>query len=270
MKKIIITALNQLNQSFYQIVASDFSQSRNYPWPGWQKLLPFLRQKKSLTVLDLGCGNGRFAQFLSREFQGKLDYLGIDSSHQLLEVAKESLKEKPGRFSWQITDLVKNHLEKNGTDWPKNKKFDLIVAFGLSHHLPSMDLRSKFLRNLKKLLKANGLLVISNWQFAEEKERFTKNILTAEKIKKNENLNIWQKFKLNYLLKNLEKNDYLLDWNMNPHGKTVFRYCHYLSEEEMQDLSTLASLKMRMQFFADGKSGRLNQYFVLTKENSQQ
>jgi 2-polyprenyl-3-methyl-5-hydroxy-6-metoxy-1,4-benzoquinol methylase len=65
MQEGIVTQLNQLNTHFYQIVASDFDESRQYFWSGWDSCLPELHKLVSetggkLQVLDLGCGNGRF------------------------------------------------------------------------------------------------------------------------------------------------------------------------------------------------------------------
>ena len=83
-----IKKLNQLNRDFYQQVAIDFDQTRQHLWPGWNKLISHLQQlqtkHKPLKVLDLGCGNGRFGQFLANSFPGiKINYLGVDNNPQL-------------------------------------------------------------------------------------------------------------------------------------------------------------------------------------------
>ena len=52
-----------LNNRFYKTVATDFSATRQMPWAGWDRLLPFL-PKEAIDILDLGCGNGRFLSFL--------------------------------------------------------------------------------------------------------------------------------------------------------------------------------------------------------------
>ena len=259
MKQKTIQQLNQLNRHFYQNIAADFAASRNYSWQGWEKLIKFLPQKK-LEVLDIACGNARWADFLS-EKEVTCAYLGLDNSAELLNFAKKDLK-------LINFDLIANYLENETINWPVKNKFDLVVAFGLSHHLPSQKLRQDFIRSLAALVKPDGLIVLSNWQFARE-ERFKKNILNIEKIKKNKKINIFQRFKLKKLLKNLEKDDYLLDWRRwqkNKARPAVYRYCHFLSEKEMKELIKNSSLKLLDSFFADGKSRSLNQYFLLKKK----
>ena len=57
-----INRLNAINHAFYATVADDFDQTRGTAWPGWKRLLPYLTTP--LSVLDVGCGNARFALFL--------------------------------------------------------------------------------------------------------------------------------------------------------------------------------------------------------------
>ena len=192
MNKKTIAQLNQLNRDFYHRIAADFSDSRNYSWQGWQKILPFLPKKK-IKVLDIACGNARLADFLS-EKKVDFEYLGLDNSAALLNLARKDLK-------LINFDLVANYLENGTISWPVKSKFDLVVAFGLSHHLASEKLRQAFINSLTELLTKDGLVVISNWQFATE-ERFKKNILTLEKIKENSKINLFQRLKLKKLLQN--------------------------------------------------------------------
>lgn len=57
-----INHLNAINRAFYATVANDFDQTRGTAWPGWKRLQPYLTLP--LSVLDVGCGNARFALFL--------------------------------------------------------------------------------------------------------------------------------------------------------------------------------------------------------------
>lgn len=270
MQKHTIKKINELNQKFYQIVANDFSDSRQYFWQGWHKIPLFLKKniekRKKITVLDLGCGNGRFAQFL-KENNFNFNYIGLDNSAKLLTIAQESTKKEGINAELIEFDPIDNYLKNQAINWPFSIKFDLIVVFGLSHHLPSAQLRLDFFQSLNKILNNDGLIVVSNWQFATD-DRFQKNILSWQKIQKTSKINILQKIKLKKILDNLEKNDYLLDWRKTTRyssKNSLIRYCHFLNEKTSQDLFKKAGFQILDQFFADGKSQQLNQYFVLKK-----
>src|SRR5664279_1541814 len=90
MDDLTIRTLNDLNRRFYETVAAAFDATRQTAWQGWDQLVPYL--KPPLTVLDVGCGNGRFGVFLAdRLGKANLHYHGIDSSAILLERARHSL-----------------------------------------------------------------------------------------------------------------------------------------------------------------------------------
>ncbi|MBU1033953.1 class I SAM-dependent methyltransferase [Patescibacteria group bacterium] len=260
MQKGLIKALNQLNQDFYAQISKDFSASRNFSWQGWTEIIKYLPKKENLKVLDIACGNGRFVEFLNHNLHGSFSYLGLDNSNELLKIAQNKFKEQ----QFEFFDLIKNYLANEKIIFNTQEKFDLIVSFGLSHHLPSTELREKFLQSLKNKLNKNGLIVVSNWQFAEEQNRFQKNTLNWKKIIKNPKINLWQKIKLIFLLLNLEDNDFLLDWRKGEKANQVFRYCHHINEKEMLKLIEKSGLKVVAQLSADGKSQQLNQYFLLT------
>jgi hypothetical protein len=60
----------------------------------------------------------------------------------------------------------------------------------------------------------------------------------------------------------VETNDYLLDWRR---GERAFRYCHYINDDEHDDLIVAAGLSSVSDYRADGASGSLNRYSVLKK-----
>jgi len=267
-----INKLNKLNKDFYQSVADDFSDSRQFFWQGWQRIPQLLekniKNKKKIQILDIACGNARFAQFLKAK-NINFNYLGLDSSAKLLKIAENTIERE--KIDGQIIefDLIANYLENQQINWPLAEQFDLIVVFGLTHHLPSFDLRLIFFQSLKKILNNDGLVIVSNWQFAKD-DRFKKNILNLQKKGKNSKINIFQKIKLKKLLKNLKNNDYLLDWRKkekNPTKKELIRYCHYLDNKASINLFKKADFQILDQFLADGKSHELNHYFVLKKAN---
>ncbi len=261
MHRKLLASYNELNRHFYESLGADFSDTRNFSWQGWNQLLPFfkLAASKPLHILDLGCGNGRLLEFLQVHLSQSFDYLGLDSSKQLLSLARAKYSQQ----DFQHFDLLEKYLAIGKIILPTSKKFDLIVLFGLTHHLSSSALRRQLLFDLRKSLSDGGFLIVSNWQFARERERFDKNILTGQKVWQSRQLSWLAKIKLTFLLLGLEKNDYLLDWRQGQQAGQVFRYCHFLAEEEMLELTAASGWRIATSFFADGKSSKLNQYFVL-------
>ena len=89
----IIKRLEELNFRFYEHFAADFDQTRSYGWAGWTPLLDLLPTLSELKVVDIGCGNGRLAQFLARKYCTQKNncvrqYVGLDRSPSLLDYAK--------------------------------------------------------------------------------------------------------------------------------------------------------------------------------------
>ncbi|MBW2418992.1 MAG: class I SAM-dependent methyltransferase [Deltaproteobacteria bacterium] len=155
-------ALDTVNRRFYASAAQEFSNTRSHPWPGWERLLPHLAARSEpLAVLDVGCGNGRFATFLAERLHGRIDYLGIDSSEALLVHAREQNAALPeARFA--CVDALCGALESEALTRP----FDLVVLFGLLHHVPGFETRRALLTRLVGGLAPGGLLAVAAWQFA--------------------------------------------------------------------------------------------------------
>lgn len=216
--------------------ATKFSETRNLPWAGWNRLLALLKLKdKNLNaVLDLGCGNARFLDFL---LDSKIDvdsYAGVDNSEELLEIANT----KPRAESQKPKSINFVHLDLNDVSWKNeiSQKFDLIVAFGLMHHLKDFESRKNLVNSAHSLLQHEGTLVLTFWKFMEDEE-----------------------FMRKHLVKKLDsKNDFILSF-----GKDAQRFCHYSDEEEVEKLIDKAKFEIINEFSSDGFGDRMNRYIVL-------
>ena len=130
MKTETITKLNALNADFYESIAVEFSNSRSYPWKGWNKVLDHIPIKKNLKVLDIGCGNGRFALFMQELYSGTFSYYGIDSDKKLLSIANSAVKTNETCIFTDFHNL--DIINKSLDTWPKSlteEKYDLIVNY---------------------------------------------------------------------------------------------------------------------------------------------
>lgn len=252
MKIQTIRQLNQINTRFYQLTAGEFSKTRSFYWQGWEDLIPHIKKLgqdlKVLKVLDLGCGNGRFGEFLQKnKLHKKIEYHGADNSGTLLKFAAKRLEKLITHKLFEL-DIIERLLAGNFEKKLPNKKYHLITLFGVLHHIPSKKLRRKLFLELEKHLANDGLLVFTSWKFLNEK-RFEKKQIHPKIVEVEPT--------------DLEENDYILDWQR---GITAHRYCHFTSNEEVKELIKNTNWKIAHEYTADGKSGNLNTYTILEKK----
>lgn len=136
--------------SEYDAFASDFSATRNRTWPEFDLVFPKI--KKGDRVLDLGCGNGRFREFLGIEKVAAGDYFGFDISEKLLGIARGKYS-KDHFFKGSFADTL-----PFGAD-----NFEVIVAIASFHHLTNKKDQLKFLSECKRVLKPGGTIFITTW-----------------------------------------------------------------------------------------------------------
>ncbi len=242
MNQQTISQLNAINQNFYTSVGKEFDETRQQPWEGWNQLLQYFPKKSDLKILDIGCGNGRFAQFLIQKPDLNVEeYIGIDNNQFLLKQAKNTVQNK--NFTFKEIDIVEGNFS-----FLNEKKFDLIVLFGVLHHIPSFELRKSLFEKVSEYLAPGGVFIFSAWQF-----------LSIPALK--QRLVQWEMFP-QIEFDQLEQNDFLVDWRR---GTNAYRYCHFVNEKEIQKLLPLHLMKVR-QFYADGKNERSNLYSVVKKE----
>lgn len=253
MNKDTIKKLNKINHDFYLTIANSFSNSRQYYWKGWDHLIEYFNQLKNskdeITVLDLGCGNGRFGQFLFEKVSKKIKYIGLDNGNKLLNIAREKLSRYQDNVELENFDLVHKLLKNDFKQNLGQYQADVITLFGVLHHIPSKTQRKRLIKKLAQLLPEDGLLIFTVWKFMDEKR-------LQEKIVDPQVVDLEQK--------NLEKNDYILDWRRDIYA---YRYCHLTDREEAQEIIKNAGLKIIDQISADGKSQNLNHYYVCGRDS---
>jgi tRNA (uracil-5-)-methyltransferase TRM9 len=231
MDTVTIARLNAINREFYRVTATEFDATRGQAWVGWERLLPLIPRTDLLSVVDVGCGNGRFGVFL-RERGLNIAYHGMDNSQALLDKARAALPDS----TFELRDIVDNP--------PDTGTYDLVVLFGVLHHIPGMAQRQAFMRVLAERVTVGGVLAFACWRFYEY-ERFRSRIVPfGDEI-------------------TVEKHDYLLDWRR---GEVALRYCHYVDDAEHSALIAATGLREIVSYRADGEDGQANQYSVLRRE----
>jgi len=103
----------------------------------------FVKAKK---ILDVACGSGYGASILLHK--GAKEVVGIDRSRAAIKHAKKYYQESKATF-----------LRADALFLPfDNESFDIVTTFETIEHLSSQE---KFLKEIKRILKKDGLLVLS-------------------------------------------------------------------------------------------------------------
>lgn len=245
MRPEVIEQLLQINRDFYAAFAANFHRSRIEPADGFHILSEFLAARP-LTVLDVGCGNGRFGYFLHQHGQiGR--YVGVDFSPEYLDKAAAwqdllEVGELPkGMFTFQQVNMMEaGFLDDYG-------RFEVVACLSAMHHVPTFERRVALLRELAQHVTADGYLIIGNWQFLDSK-RQTRKVLD------------WSEVGLTAA--DVEAQDYLISWQRGGFG---YRYVNLIDEAQTAALVTAAGLTIVEQFRSDGREKNLNLYTILQK-----
>lgn len=246
-------ALLRIDREFYLRNADEFDRTRGAPWEGWSPVADWARGRRlgggGLRVLDLGCGNGRFGAFLESRLDSAPEVLGVDSSIALLARARAAARGARRRSRWLALDLV----EGTGASALLGR-YDLVVAFGLMHHVPGHRRRARLLHDVGELLDPRGRLAISFWQFADD-PRFERRLVDARARLE----------AMGEPTEGLEPGDHLLRWGLLSAPEGPVRYCHHTSDDEADRLATASGLRVAERYHADGRTGRLNLYLALER-----
>ncbi len=143
-------SLRQKVASDYDTIASEWDQTRQHAW-GEFEFLDKLFKKDNSKILDAGCGNGRLVKYLNQKLgQKNYEYLGIDSSAELLKKAQHNFPDK----KFKQTDLV---------EFQSKAEYDVVACIAVLHHLPSRADRLQVLKNIYTSLQDGGQLFLTVW-----------------------------------------------------------------------------------------------------------
>jgi len=212
----------------YDLIAEEFSQTRGFLWEELKTFKDLVKDEEK--VLDLGCGNGRLLELLQDK---KIEYVGLDNSQKLIEIAKE----KHPNFQFLVADAFSLPFLENS--------FDKVFSISVFHHIPSEEFRLKFLEEIKRILRPKGILILTVW-------------------------NLWQKRYFLLLLKfsilklffrsRLDVKDIFIPW-----GKKIDRYFHCFTKSEIEKLIKKVNLKILNSGKLKSQSGRHHLYLIAKK-----
>ena len=220
----------------YNLIADDFSRTRQNLWPELSFLKEYVNNGDK--ILDLGCGNGRLAELFKNY---DIEYTGVDNSDKLIELAKNKY----------VSDKIK-FIAVDGLNPPfPDNYFDKIFSIAVLHHIPSYELRLKFLSETQRVLKKNGIAVFTVW-------------------------NLWQKkgikFQIKYLLlkilglSRLDFKDVLMPYKVK--NARILRYYHAFTKKELSNLFLKAGFAVdKAGLLSRGdKGGDYYNYYIIAKK----
>lgn len=194
--------------------------------------------------MDLGCGNGRYFELMKDK---EVDYFGVDNSEELIKIAREHysdfLETKAHSDQARARFKVKNCLELS---FPNNY-FDIGYSFAVLHHIPSEELRKKFLKEAERVLKPESYFIITVWNIWNDSKK-------KKKVRKN---NLLRKVGLSQLGPNDIKTSF---------GGLDEVYLHCFKKKELINLIREVGFKVKKTGFIDWKNKkRANLYVVANK-----
>jgi len=155
MKKEYAEYLTKKTKEDYDKIASDFSRTRAYLRDDLRRFAELVKEGDK--ALDFGCGNGR----LSELFAGikNIHYTGVDQACLLIEKARE-------KYAGAGAEFICSDGEK--LPFP-DEYFNTIFAVASLHHIPSERKRLELLAEFQRILKPNGILVVTAWNLWQRK-----------------------------------------------------------------------------------------------------
>lgn len=113
--------------------------------------------KKSMTVLDVGSGDGRMEELLAPSVK---KVIGVDNQERPLEFARLLVTHKNVEFL------------KNGKTLPiANGSMDAVVCFDVIEHIPSKAVKN-FVNEIKRVLKKKGTFIVTTPNRKELRGKF--------------------------------------------------------------------------------------------------
>ena len=211
-------ALNERKKlrEVYNTIADCWSHLRATPWP---EVVEFSKSIDKGVVLDIGCGNGRnMIPFLSKNIK----CVGFDFSRKMIKEAKKFLAKKGFKTSLVVADVLELPFKEN--------TFNAIIFSRSLHHIPTTQLRTETLKNVGKLLKPGGKMLLTVWR--RYYPRFIGDYFTSLFDKKFEFGDVYKK------------------WSYG--GRVYKRYFHLYSQEELENEIYGAGLHVTKMRISEG------------------
>lgn len=211
MKTSYAQQLLKKTENDYNRIAHKFSNTRRNITDDFKDLKKYLNTDDR--ILDLGCGDGRLLEVIGNE---KVSYVGADVSGNIIKIAGQ--KHPKSKF-----------IKINGLKLPfENDSFDTVFALAVFHHIPGFTMRAKFIKEIKRVLKKDGKVILTVWNF--KKTKIGKSLIL--------------KYGLLSFVRDLDWGDVFYPFSVPEENLTIKRYLHSFSKTELENYFNMFELKI--------------------------
>lgn len=137
---------DKMAEAYENFTNGEDSYSNVIEWRNIKNIIPNLENK---TILDLGCGTGRFS-FLFEQYKPK-QIIGIDISEEMIKIG-----EKIGKDKKSIVEFRQGDIEKL-SDFGGNS-IDFIFSSTVLHYIKDLN---SIMKEINSLLVAGGICILS-------------------------------------------------------------------------------------------------------------
>ena len=136
-------------KKFYNSNSNRFSQTRYSIWESVKNFNNII--KSNSKILDAGCGNGKNMIYFKKNGH---TVKGIDFSDSLLKICKS-----------KDLDVLNSDIRNLPFD---NNTFDNTISIAVIHHLSTHEDRIKSIKELLRVTKKDGKILITVWAIEQE------------------------------------------------------------------------------------------------------
>jgi ubiquinone/menaquinone biosynthesis C-methylase UbiE len=219
-KQKIMSAAKMDIGSVYNQIATDFSRTRYKVWPCVASFLDLITTGAgSYTIAEIGCGNGKNLVYLRNRLvsvsRQSYNLIGVDISAELLKICQgQGIEVVLG--SILAIPLLDGHL-------------DYTLSIAVIHHLPMRKDRIQALKELARVTRVCGRILITVWARKQTTEDGTK----CGK-------------------RQFSSNDEMVGFKTTS-GETHYRYYHLYDDGELaDDLAQVPELQVAKLFIEKG------------------
>ncbi|XP_050416863.1 alkylated DNA repair protein alkB homolog 8 isoform X2 [Patella vulgata] len=144
----------------YEEIADHFSSTRHSPWP---QIVDFLKEQPLGSIMaDIGCGNGKYLGINKTIYS-----IGSDRSFGLVKICQERC------FEALVSDVMSIPLRCNICD--------VCICIAVIHHLSTKERRFGAVRELLRILRPGGKVLIYVWALEQERHKVKSKYLKQQK-----------------------------------------------------------------------------------------